>query len=50
MVKNKDIQFFYGEFENEKEKGQKFFDLPERVFEPQIFSHFPVHDLNFHGK
>ena len=31
-------------------KGQKFFDLPERGFEPQIFSNFPAHDLNFHGK
>ena len=33
---------FYGEFENEKKKG------PERGFEPQIFSNFPAHDLNFH--
>jgi hypothetical protein len=31
------------EFENEKKKEQKNVDLPERVFEPQIFS-------NFHGK
>ena len=23
------------------------FDLPERGFEPQIFSNFPAHDLNF---
>ena len=49
MVKNKDMQFFYREFEKEK-KGQHFFDLPERGFEPRIFSHFPAHDLNFHGK
>ena len=39
------------EFENEKKKkGQKFFDLPEREFEPQIFHNFPAHDLNFHGR
>ena len=41
---------FYGEFENEKKKGQTFFDLPERGFEPQIFSNFPTHDLNFQVK
>ena len=27
-------------------REQKFFDLPERGFEPQIFSNFPAHDLN----
>jgi hypothetical protein len=32
------------------QKGQKLFDLPERGFEPQIFSKFPAHDLNFHVK
>jgi hypothetical protein len=37
-------------FENEKKKEQHFFDLPEWGFEPQIFSNFPAHDLNFHGK
>ena len=47
IVKNKDMQFFYGEFENEKKKGQKNFDWG---FEPQIFTNFPAHDLNFHGK
>ena len=31
-------------------RGQKIFDLPEQGFEPLIFSYFPVHDLNFHGK
>ena len=50
MVKNKDMQFFYLEFENEKKKGQKISDLPERGFEPHIFSNFPANDLNFHGK
>ena len=40
----------YEEFENEKKDEQKFFDLPEQGFEPQIFSNFPAHELNFHGK
>ena len=31
-------------------KKEENFDLPEREFEPQIFSNFPAHDLNFHGK
>ena len=50
MVKNKDTQFFFGEFENEQKKDKKIFDLPEQGYEPQIFSNFPAHDLNFHGK
>jgi hypothetical protein len=37
----------YGEFENEKKKDKKKFDLQERGFEPQIFSNFPALDLNF---
>ena len=44
------MQFFYGEFKNEKKKRTKYFDLPEWGFEPQIFSNFPVHDLNFFRK
>ena len=28
---------FYGKFEKKEKKGQKFFDLPERGFEPWIF-------------
>ena len=48
MVKNKDMQFF---LENLKMKRKdKKIDLPERGFEPQIFSNFPAHDLIFHGK
>ena len=46
MVKNKDMQFFIREFENEKKKGQNVFDLPERGFEPQIFSNFSALNLN----
>jgi hypothetical protein len=49
MVKNR-YAVFYGKFENEKKKGQHFFDLPDPGFEPQSFSNFPAHDLNFHGK
>ena len=41
MVKKQRYAVFYGEFENEKKKGQQIFDLPERGFEPQIFSIFP---------
>ena len=50
MDKNKDMQFFIGNLKIEKEKGQNNFDILERGFEPQIFSNFPAHDLNFHGK
>ena len=50
MVKHKDMQFFYGEFENEQKKDKHFFDLPEQGFEPQIFSNFPAHYLNFHQR
>ena len=50
MVKKQRYAVFYGEFENEKKKGQKKFDLPEQGFEPQIFSNFPAHNLNFHVK
>ena len=50
MVKKQRYAVFYGEFKNEKKKGQKNFDLPERGFEPHIFSNFPAHDLNFHVK
>ena len=32
-----------------KEKRTKNFDLPEQGLEPQIFSNFSAHDLNFHG-
>ena len=47
---NKRYPILSEEFENEKKKEQKIFDLPKRGFEPQIFSNFPAHDLNFHGK
>ena len=33
---------FYGEYENEKKKGQEKFDLPRRGFEPQIFEQVPA--------
>ena len=50
MVKNKDMQFFMENLKMKRKKDKKNFDLPERGFEPQIFSNFPAHDLNFHGK
>ena len=51
MVKKQRYAVFYGEFENEKKnKKEKKIDLPEWGFEPHIFSNFPAHDLNFHGK
>ena len=31
-------------------KGPKKFDFQEWGFEPQIFSNFPAHDLNFRGR
>ena len=50
MVKKQRYAVFFGEFENEKKKRTNIFDLPEQGFEPQIFSNFSAHDLNFHGK
>ena len=46
MVKKQRYAVFYGEFENEQKKDKK----AEREFEPQIFSNFPAHDLNFHQR
>ena len=46
MVKDKDMQFFMENLKLKK-KDKKFFDLPDRGFEPRIFSHFPALDLNF---
>ena len=40
---------FYLEYENEKKKGQKKIDLPQRGFEPRIFEQVPSHNLNFEG-
>ena len=39
---------FYGEYENEKKKGQKI-DLRRRGFEPWIFEQIPAQNLNFEG-
>ena len=46
MVRIKDIHFCVKNLKMKK-KEQNFFDLPERGFEPQIFSNIPAHDLNF---
>ena len=47
MVKINDTQFCVKHLKMKRKKGQKTFDLPVRGFEPQIFSNFPAHDLNF---
>ena len=47
MVKEKDMHFFKKNLKIKKEKRN---DPPEWGFQPQIFSNFPVHDLNFHVK
>ena len=49
MVRVKDNQFCVKNLKMKRKKGQIFFDLLEQVFEPQIFSNFPSHDLNFLG-
>ena len=49
MVKNKDMQFNMENLKMKRKKDKKNF-LPEWGFEPQIFSNFLAHDLNFHGK
>ena len=51
VKKNQSYPVLCKEFESEKKKKDKqIFDLPERGFQPQIFSNFPARDLNFHGK
>ena len=50
MVKIKDIHFCVKNLKMKRKKNKFFFDLPEQGFEPQIFTNFPAHDLNFHGK
>ena len=50
MAKNKDMQFFMENLKMNRKRTNIFFDLPERGFEPQIFSNFPAHDLNFQGR
>ena len=50
MVKIKDTQFCVKNLKMKIKKGQKIIDLLDRGFEPQIFSNFPTHDLNFHER
>ena len=49
MVKIKDTQFCVKNLKMKRKKGQNFFGLPERGFEPQIFSNFLAHDLKGEG-
>ena len=46
MVKDKDMQFFMENLKL-KRKRKKKIDLPDRGFEPRIFSNFPALYLNF---
>ena len=47
MIKVKDTQFYVKNLKRtKKKKGQKLFELPERGFEPQIYSNFPANNLN----
>ena len=50
MIKIKDTQFSVKNLKRKRKKDKKCFDLLEKGFEPQIFSNFPAHDLNFHGR
>ena len=50
MVKNKEMQFFYGGFENEKKKGQNISTLQSRDLNPIFSVIVQTHDLNFHLK
>ena len=50
MVENKDMRFFMENLETKRKKDKKKFDLLEWRIEPQIFSNFPTHDLNFRQK
>ena len=50
VVKIKDTHFFVKNLKMKRKINKKKFDLPERGFEPQIFSNFPAHDSNFHGR
>ena len=50
MFEFKDTQFRVKNLKMKRKKGQNFFDLWKRGFEPQIFSNFPAHNLSFHGR
>ena len=46
MVIKQRFAVLHGEFENEKKKDQKFYDLGSGDLNPR-FSNFPDHNLNF---
>ena len=48
--KTKICSFFMKNLKMKRKKDKKHFDIPEGGFEPQIFSNFAAHDLNFHGR
>ena len=43
------MQLFMENFKTYRKRTKSIFDLLQWGFEPQIFSNFPAHDLNFHG-
>ena len=49
-LKTKDMQFFMENLKMKRKKDKKKYELPERGFEPQIFSNFSANDMNCHGK
>ena len=49
MAKMKDMQFFMENLKINRKKDKKF-DLPQRGFEPQIFSNFLAHEFEFSWK
>ena len=44
------MQFFMENLKMKRKKDKRKIDLSEQGFEPQIFSSFLAHDLNFYVK
>jgi hypothetical protein len=42
MVRNKDMQFFYGEFENEQKKDKTFLTFWSENLNPRFSVNFPL--------
>ena len=50
MIKNKDMQFFMDNLKMKRKKDNKILTFWSKYLNPQIFSNFPAHNLNFHGR
>ena len=48
MVKHKDVQFFMENLKMNRKRTKTFLTYQSGDSNPQIFSNFPAHDLNFH--